>query len=207
LDVSLLDLKKRLKSRKAASPLFDFIFKKIRWQRKKVRKALVRAVKKHRLVKCLKNTSSLYPKKEPSSEIFLNAILEQTQSSGEDLLNAWRRFAKKGRLTDLHRVRIDLKKWRYLLEIQFEYTGSPNSDHLMRIKSIQELLGNIHDTEVLYDFLNHTKIPKELRGKKDSQELNCMKNELKSQLESGLSSFHREGEKILLNLFSERSHS
>ena len=161
-------------------------------------------LKKHRINQRLKDTSAFHPGEEPSSDIFLKAILKKARCSGEDLLKAWKRFEKKTRLADLHEVRIDLKKWRYLLEIQSQYTASPDSAHLKKMKAAQDRLGRIHDVEVLHDLLKTAEIPKKYRNKKGPKELNRMKKELKSQLKTDLHSFHRDGEKILLNLYSER---
>jgi len=51
----------------------------------------------------------------------------------------------------LHRVRIAAKKLRYALEIQRELSGSRSTSRLNRLKAQQDLLGRIHDIEVLID--------------------------------------------------------
>jgi CHAD domain-containing protein len=51
----------------------------------------------------------------------------------------------------LHRVRIAAKKLRYALEIQRELAGSRSTSRLNRLKVQQDLLGRIHDIEVLID--------------------------------------------------------
>ena len=51
----------------------------------------------------------------------------------------------------LHRVRIAAKKLRYALEIQRELEGSRSTSRLNRLKAQQDLLGRIHDIEVLID--------------------------------------------------------
>lgn len=51
----------------------------------------------------------------------------------------------------LHRVRIAAKKLRYALEIQRELAGSRSMSRLNRLKHQQDLLGRIHDIEVLID--------------------------------------------------------
>lgn len=51
----------------------------------------------------------------------------------------------------LHRVRIEAKKLRYALEIQRELSRSRSTAGLTRLKTEQDLLGRIHDLEILID--------------------------------------------------------
>jgi CHAD domain-containing protein len=51
----------------------------------------------------------------------------------------------------LHRVRIEAKKLRYALEIQRELTKSRSNAGLNRLKAEQDLLGRMHDLEILID--------------------------------------------------------
>jgi len=51
----------------------------------------------------------------------------------------------------LHQVRIAAKKLRYAIEIQRELTHSRSRLHLSRLKTQQDLLGRMHDLEMLID--------------------------------------------------------
>jgi len=51
----------------------------------------------------------------------------------------------------LHRVRVEAKKLRYALEIQRELTQSRSRTHLNRLKAQQDLLGRMHDLEILIE--------------------------------------------------------
>lgn len=51
----------------------------------------------------------------------------------------------------LHRVRVAAKKLRYALELQRELTHSRSSAHIKRLKAQQDLLGRMHDLEILID--------------------------------------------------------
>ena len=51
----------------------------------------------------------------------------------------------------VHEVRIALKKVRYALELQAEATGSASTADLRLLKRTQELLGRLHDLQVLVD--------------------------------------------------------
>ncbi len=72
-----------------------------------------------------------------------------------------RRAARLGRTIDaagtvylpdrLHDVRIALKKLRYALEIADEASGSTNRAELRTLKQVQDLLGRLHDLQMLID--------------------------------------------------------
>ena len=49
----------------------------------------------------------------------------------------------------LHRARVAAKKLRYALEIQRELLGSRSTSRLTRVRRQQDLLGRVHDLEVL----------------------------------------------------------
>jgi CHAD domain-containing protein len=67
----------------------------------------------------------------------------------------------------LHRVRVAAKKLRYALEIQRELTRSRSAAHLNRAKAQQDLLGRMHDFEILIDRargVQGTLAPRDRRG-------------------------------------------
>jgi CHAD domain-containing protein len=55
----------------------------------------------------------------------------------------------------LHRVRIAAKKLRYALELQAEGAGLKSTPELRTLKRLQELLGRLHDLQVLIDRVRH----------------------------------------------------
>jgi CHAD domain-containing protein len=56
----------------------------------------------------------------------------------------------------LHRVRISIKKLRYLLELVHEVARVGTSRLVRRLKDAQDLLGRLHDLEVLAGFVRMT---------------------------------------------------
>lgn len=54
--------------------------------------------------------------------------------------------AEKASATELHRFRIETKKFRYALELFEPSWGAPVSQWLERLKPVQTLLGDIHDS-------------------------------------------------------------
>lgn len=67
----------------------------------------------------------------------------------------------------LHRVRVAGKKLRYAVEIQRELTRSRSTTYLNRLKVQQDLLGRMHDLEMLIDrarAVQGTLTPRDRRG-------------------------------------------
>ena len=74
----------------------------------------------------------------------------------------------------LHRVRVAAKKLRYALEIQRELTKSRSTAQLTRLKVQQDLLGRMHDLEILIDRARgvQTKLtPRDRRGMAELRKL------------------------------------
>jgi Uncharacterized conserved protein len=71
----------------------------------------------------------------------------------EKVFESERRFEKKRRLDDLHRVRIAIKKLRYSLEPLLEKMGPQMATFLSWLKKMQDQLGRVHDLVTLGDEL------------------------------------------------------
>jgi len=74
----------------------------------------------------------------------------------------------------LHRVRVAAKKLRYALEIQRELTKSRSTAQLNRLKAQQDLLGRMHDLEILIDRargVQTTITPRDRRGMAELKKL------------------------------------
>jgi CHAD domain-containing protein len=74
----------------------------------------------------------------------------------------------------LHRVRVAAKKLRYALEIQRELTRSRSTAFLNRLKAQQDLLGRMHDFEILIDRtrgVQATLTPRDRRGMAELKKL------------------------------------
>ena len=99
-----------------------------------------------RLVKVASPASSLAPPADERSEAIRQAGRRARR------LRAAIEHAGGIYLADrLHRVRVAAKKLRYALEIQRELTQSRATAHLTRLKAQQDLLGRMHDLEILID--------------------------------------------------------
>lgn len=74
----------------------------------------------------------------------------------------------------LHRVRVAAKKLRYALEIQRELTKTRSTAQLTRLKVQQDLLGRMHDLEILIDRargVQTTLTPRDRRGMAELKKL------------------------------------
>jgi CHAD domain-containing protein len=85
----------------------------------------------------------------------------------------------------LHRVRIAAKKLRYAIEIQRELTHSRSRLHLSRLKTQQNLLGRMHDLEMLIDRARAVQAAMPARNRKGMAELNALIRVLEDECREG----------------------
>jgi CHAD domain-containing protein len=81
----------------------------------------------------------------------VNEALRQAGERATILRTAIERAGQLYLIDRLHRVRIAAKKLRYALEILRELTHSRSSARINRVKAQQDLLGRMHDLEILID--------------------------------------------------------
>ncbi len=85
---------------------------------------------------------------EPGGTIADNAALI-VAARVQELLE-WERWARDpARVNELHRMRIAAKRLRYTLELFEPVIGKPLNETIEAMKEVQELLGAIHDLDVL----------------------------------------------------------
>ena len=85
----------------------------------------------------------------------------------------------------LHRVRIEAKKLRYALEIQRELTHSRSTARLNRLKHQQDLLGRVHDLEVLIDRTREVQASLPAANRRAMSELNSLIRALEDECREG----------------------
>jgi len=79
------------------------------------------------------------------------AIEARVASRAERLSAAMRDAGAVYLAERLHAVRIALKKLRYAVELGVEAAGEKKNPHLKTMKQMQEILGHLHDRQVLID--------------------------------------------------------
>jgi CHAD domain-containing protein len=99
----------------------------------------------------------------------------------------------------LHRVRIEAKKLRYALEIQRELTRSRATARLMRLKHQQDLLGRIHDLEILIERTREVQASLPATNRRAMSELNRLVRALEDECREGHAAYMH-GRPALLRL-------
>lgn len=85
----------------------------------------------------------------------------------------------------LHRVRIEAKKLRYALEIERELEHSRSRQHLNKLKAEQDLLGRIHDLEILIDRTRAVQAALPGRNRRAMAELDALIRVLEDECREG----------------------
>jgi CHAD domain-containing protein len=85
----------------------------------------------------------------------------------------------------LHRVRIAAKKLRYALEIQRELTQARSTAQLNRLKTQQDLLGRMHDLEILIERARGVQAELTPRDRRGMAELKTLIRVLEAECRAG----------------------
>jgi CHAD domain-containing protein len=91
----------------------------------------------------------------------------------------------------LHRVRVEAKKLRYALEIQRELSRSRAIAGLNRLKVEQDLLGRMHDLEILIDKARTAQSKLNPRDRRGMSELNKLIRVLEDECREGHAAYMR----------------
>jgi len=152
LDVTLL-LLAELEAKGATAPrAIERVRETVTAERLKRRREMLEEITPSRLNKLCKRLVQVAAPVFPA--VPSNERLEAAQQAGKRArkLKAAIEHAGSIYLADrLHRVRIAAKKLRYALEIQRELAHSRPTAGLTRLKTQQDLLGRMHDLEILID--------------------------------------------------------
>lgn len=122
-------------------------------ERQKRRRAMLAEIKPSRLEKLRKRlvqVAAPAQRKEPTRTALAEAAAKASDRA-KRLRAAIERAGGIYLADRLHRVRIEAKKLRYALEIQRELTHSRSTARMNRLKHHQDLLGRVHDLEVLIE--------------------------------------------------------
>jgi CHAD domain-containing protein len=97
----------------------------------------------------------------------------------------------------LHRVRIEAKKLRYALEIQRELTHSRSTARLNRLKHQQDLLGRVHDLEVLIERTREVQASLPGANRRAMAELNRLIRALEAECREGHATYMQGREQLI----------
>ena len=99
----------------------------------------------------------------------------------------------------LHRVRVEAKKLRYALEIQRELNKARSMIGLTRLRAEQDMLGRMHDLEILIDKARAVQGNLNPRDRRGMSELNTLIRVLEEECREGHAAYMR-GRQALLEL-------
>jgi CHAD domain-containing protein len=169
LDVTLLLLTELEKKGAAPARAIARVRAAVTAERQKRRREMLAAIKPSKLNKLRKRLVQVAaPEKRHVSKG--NALAEANAQAAARAVQLKAAIEHAGGiyLADrLHRVRVAAKKLRYALEIQRELTKSRSTAHVNRAKVQQDLLGRMHDFEILIDRargVQGTLAPRDRRG-------------------------------------------
>jgi CHAD domain-containing protein len=204
LDVSCRELKSASQQKEqAGGESIKFLHQALKKYRKKykARWDALRSVTK--MGKKIKRVTLIDYWEHLDQSHFVEVLELASNEAVKKLKAAWVRFKESSEMKDLHRTRIDLKRWRYLEEIRGHCIEGSGEAHLLKIKGLQDRLGHIHDVEVLRGHLKEKAVRRRFRTEKEKELYRDFLAELKSSLQEGLKTFHREGEDLLRSLVGE----
>jgi CHAD domain-containing protein len=156
-------------------------------ERQKRRRAMLAEIKPSRLEKLRKRlvqVAAPEQRKEPT-----RTALAEAGAKASDRARRLRAAIERAGgiyLADrLHRVRIEAKKLRYALEIQRELTHSRSTARMNRLKHHQDLLGRVHDLEVLIERTREVQSTLPAANRRAMTELNRLIRALEAECREG----------------------
>jgi len=156
-------------------------------ERQKRRRAMLAEIKPSRLEKLRKRlvqVAAPEQRKEPTRTALAEAAAKASDRA-KRLRAAIERAGGIYLADRLHRVRIEAKKLRYALEIQRELTQSRSTARLNRLKHQQDLLGRVHDLEVLIERTREVQASLPAANRRAMSELNRLIRALEDECRGG----------------------
>ena len=169
LDVTLLLLAELARKRAAPKRALARVRAAVTEERQQRRREMLEEIKPSKLNKLRKRlvqVAAPESEKVPTRSALTEANT-QAAARARELKGAIERAGGIYLADRLHRVRVAGKKLRYALEIQRELTKARSMTSLNRLKAQQDLLGRMHDLEILIDrarAVQGTLTPRDRRG-------------------------------------------
>ncbi len=122
---------------------------------------------------------------------FYAALQQQEKITRERLKRRWIDYQEQQDLTSLHEVRIALKRWRYLLELQEECLPTAQKNPIPILKQLQDAMGSINDSHSLHHFLLDEKIRKKIKKQKLMLPYQTLVKKLETELQHKIKAFKK----------------
>jgi CHAD domain-containing protein len=201
LDVTLMLLAELEGKEAAAARAIERVRTAVLEERQKRRREMLDEITPSRLDKLAKRLVRVAaPEARP--HVTRNAREEAAAQSAQRARNLRAAIERAGGiyLADrLHRVRVDAKKLRYALEIQRELAKSRAMAGLKVLKAQQDLLGRMHDLEILIDKARGVQSTLNPRDRRGMSELNRLIRVLEDECREGHATYMH-GRPALLKL-------
>jgi len=193
LDVTLLLLAELEKKGAAPARAIARVREAVTEERQKRRREMIAEIKPSRLDKLRKRLVEVAaPASRPVGKG--SALSEANAQAATRALQLRAAIERAGGiyLADrLHRVRVAAKKLRYALEIQRELTKSRSTAHLNRLKTQQDLLGRMHDLEILIEHARVMQAKLAPRDRRGMAELKTLIRVLEQECREGHAAYMR----------------
>ncbi len=167
-------------------------------ERQKRRNAMLEEIKPSRLEKLRKRlvrVAAPETRKEPTRTALAEAAAKASERA-KRLRAAIDRAGGIYLADRLHRVRIEAKKLRYALEIQRELTHSRASARLNKLKQQQDLLGRVHDLEVLIERTREVQASLPGTNRRAMSELDRLIRALEAECRAGHAVYMRDRDQL-----------
>ena len=200
LDVTLLLLAELHQRKAAPERAIARVRECVAAERLERRREMLAEIKPSRLDKLRKR---LVRVAAPASPIVKRSALAEANAQAATRAAALRAAIERAGsiyLADrLHRVRVAAKKLRYALEIQRELTKSRSTAQLNRLKAHQDLLGRMHDLEILIDRARQVQTTLTPRDRRGMAELKALIRVIEDECREGHAAYMR-GRPALLKM-------
>jgi CHAD domain-containing protein len=192
LDVTLLLLAELQRRKAAPARALARVRDAVIEERLKRRRAMLSEIKPSRLDKLRKRLVRVAAPSRPLAEGDALAEANAQAVTRAQELRAAIDHAGGIYLADrLHRVRVAAKKLRYALEIQRELTRSRASAQLNRLKTQQDLLGRMHDLEILIEHVREVQTTLTPRDRRGMAELRTLIRAVEQECREGHAAYMR----------------
>ena len=168
-------------------------------ERSKRRRAMLAEIKPARLEKLRKRlvrVAAPATRKEQTRTAIHEAAIKAAERAGR-LRDAIDEAGSIYLADRLHRVRIEAKKLRYALEIHRELSHSRSTARLNRLKHQQDLLGRVHDLEVLIEHTREVQATLPADNRRAMAELNRLIRATEAECREGHAAYMRGREQLI----------
>ena len=193
LDVTLMLLAELERNGKVPVRAISRVRAAVVEERQERRREMLAAIKPSKLDKLRKRLVRVATPESPTLSKG-NALTEASAQAARRAVELRQAIGRAGGIyvaDRLHRVRVAAKKLRYALEIQRELTKSRSTSQLNRLKVQQDLLGRMHDLEILIERARRVQATISPRDRRGMAELRTLIRVVEHECRQGHAAYMR----------------